>query len=73
MLSGHDHNQCRVVQSTPFGPVMEQTLGTISWQQGNLYPSFMLIRRTNCKKCVIWAKSDDIGRDLIKLSKDVMT
>lgn len=43
VLSGHDHDQCTVVHSTPFGPVTEHTLGTISWQQGNLYPSFMLL------------------------------
>ena len=43
VLSGHDHDQCTVVHSTPFGPVMEHTLGTISWQQGILYPSFMLL------------------------------
>jgi hypothetical protein len=43
VLSGHDHDQCTVVHPTPFGPVTEHTLGTISWQQGNLYPSFMLL------------------------------
>jgi hypothetical protein len=30
------------------------------------------IRRTNCKNCVIWSKSDNIGKDVIKLSKDVV-
>nr|CAN60598.1 hypothetical protein VITISV_027728 [Vitis vinifera] len=29
------------------GPVMEHTVGTISWQQGNLYPSFMLLSASN--------------------------
>ncbi|KAJ1296889.1 hypothetical protein BS78_01G336400 [Paspalum vaginatum] len=43
VLSGHDHDQCTVVHSTPSGPITEHTLGTISWQQGNLYPSFMLL------------------------------
>jgi len=43
VLSGHDHDQCTVIHSTPFWPVTEHTLGTISWQQGNLYPSFMLL------------------------------
>uniref|UniRef100_A0A0D9VUX0 Calcineurin-like phosphoesterase domain-containing protein n=1 Tax=Leersia perrieri TaxID=77586 RepID=A0A0D9VUX0_9ORYZ len=43
VLSGHDHDQCTIVHPTPFGPVTEHTLGTISWQQGNLYPSFMLL------------------------------
>ncbi|CAA7401135.1 unnamed protein product [Spirodela intermedia] len=43
VLSGHDHDQCSVTHSTSFGPVVEHTLGTVSWQQGNLYPSFMLL------------------------------
>jgi hypothetical protein len=30
------------------------------------------IRKTNCNNCIVWAKSDDIGRDIIKLSKDVV-
>ncbi|KAK8930605.1 hypothetical protein KSP39_PZI016829 [Platanthera zijinensis] len=43
VLSGHDHDQCMVTHSTDFGSIVEHTLGTISWQQGNLYPSFMLL------------------------------
>ncbi|KAJ1390601.1 Metallo-dependent phosphatase-like [Sesbania bispinosa] len=43
ILSGHDHDQCTVTHQSKFGPVNEHTLGTISWQQGNLYPSFMLL------------------------------
>ncbi|CAJ1950611.1 unnamed protein product [Sphenostylis stenocarpa] len=43
ILSGHDHDQCTITHQSKSGPVKEQTLGTISWQQGNLYPSFMLL------------------------------
>ncbi|KAI7737968.1 hypothetical protein M8C21_004930, partial [Ambrosia artemisiifolia] len=43
VLSGHDHDQCTVTHTAKHGSVVEQTLGTISWQQGNLYPSFMLL------------------------------
>ncbi|KAL4180642.1 hypothetical protein AMTRI_Chr12g266890 [Amborella trichopoda] len=43
VLSGHDHDQCTVTHQTPNGPVIEHTVGTFSWQQGNLYPSFMLL------------------------------
>ncbi|KAJ4790788.1 Calcineurin-like metallo-phosphoesterase superfamily protein [Rhynchospora pubera] len=43
VLSGHDHDQCTFIHSTSSGPVTEHTLGTVSWQQGNLYPSFMLL------------------------------
>ncbi|CAN0900716.1 Uncharacterized protein C630.12, partial [Linum grandiflorum] len=43
VLSGHDHDQCTVVHDSKSGPVSEHTVGTVSWQQGNLYPSFMLL------------------------------
>lgn len=47
VLSGHDHDQCTVTHKYKQGPVVEHTLGTISWQQGNLYPSFMLLSASN--------------------------
>ncbi|CAH9076975.1 unnamed protein product [Cuscuta europaea] len=47
ILSGHDHDQCTVMHSTKHGDVKEHTLGTISWQQGNLFPSFMLLSVSN--------------------------
>uniref|UniRef100_A0A803M9L7 Calcineurin-like phosphoesterase domain-containing protein n=1 Tax=Chenopodium quinoa TaxID=63459 RepID=A0A803M9L7_CHEQI len=43
VLSGHDHEQCTVNHETKHGTVKEHTLGTVSWQQGNFYPSFMLL------------------------------
>ncbi|KAK6267795.1 hypothetical protein QUC31_011955 [Theobroma cacao] len=47
VLSGHDHDQCTVAHESKSGSVKEHTLGTISWQQGNLYPSFMLLSASN--------------------------
>ncbi|XP_047156717.1 uncharacterized protein C630.12 [Vigna umbellata] len=47
ILSGHDHDQCTITHQSKSGPVEEHTLGTISWQQGNLYPSFMLLSVDN--------------------------
>ncbi|OMO83298.1 hypothetical protein CCACVL1_11447 [Corchorus capsularis] len=47
VLSGHDHDQCTVNHESKRGPITEHTLGTISWQQGNLYPSFMLLSVSN--------------------------
>ncbi|XP_044484141.1 uncharacterized protein C630.12 [Mangifera indica] len=47
VLSGHDHDQCTVIHKAKFGPIKEHTVGTISWQQGNLYPSFMLLSASN--------------------------
>ncbi|KAF5196599.1 Metallophosphoesterase [Thalictrum thalictroides] len=47
VLSGHDHDQCTVTHLTRDGHVTEHTVGTLSWQQGNLYPSFMLLSASN--------------------------
>ncbi|XP_004510595.1 uncharacterized protein C630.12 isoform X1 [Cicer arietinum] len=47
ILSGHDHDQCTITRQSKSGTVKEHTLGTISWQQGNLYPSFMLLSVDN--------------------------
>jgi len=30
-----------------FDDTVQHTVGTISWQQGNLYPSFMLLSASN--------------------------
>ncbi|KAL2462405.1 Cell division control protein/predicted DNA repair exonuclease [Forsythia ovata] len=47
VLSGHDHDQCTVTHVAKYGAVTEHTVGTVSWQQGNLYPSFMLLSASN--------------------------
>ncbi|XP_010462279.1 PREDICTED: uncharacterized protein C630.12 [Camelina sativa] len=47
VLSGHDHDQCTVTHKSEAGSVIEHTLGTISWQQGNIHPSFMLLSVPN--------------------------
>lgn len=47
ILSGHDHDQCTVIHKSKYGSVKEHTLGTISWQQGNLFPSYMLLSASN--------------------------
>ncbi|KAI6700305.1 hypothetical protein NL676_014629 [Syzygium grande] len=47
VLSGHDHDQCTLVHKAKFGDVVEHTVGTVSWQQGNLHPSFMLLSVSN--------------------------
>ncbi|KAH7436757.1 hypothetical protein KP509_05G034900 [Ceratopteris richardii] len=43
ILSGHDHDQCSVKHRIPSFSVVEHTVGSFSWQNGNLYPSFLLL------------------------------
>ncbi|KAI5069640.1 hypothetical protein GOP47_0015941 [Adiantum capillus-veneris] len=43
VLSGHDHDQCSIKHRTSSVSVVEHTIGSFSWQNGNLYPSFLLL------------------------------
>ncbi|KDP40605.1 hypothetical protein JCGZ_24604 [Jatropha curcas] len=58
ILSGHDHDQCTVIHESKYGPVVEHTVGTVSWQQGNLYPSFMLLSVSNSANANVSAPED---------------
>ncbi|KAJ0515050.1 putative metallo-dependent phosphatase [Helianthus annuus] len=64
VLSGHDHDQCTVTHRAKHGAVVEHTLGTISWQQGNLYPSFMLL---TASKLAVSNASDAVSTRLCLL------
>ncbi|MCO5606470.1 hypothetical protein L7F22_060658 [Adiantum nelumboides] len=43
VLSGHDHDQCSIKHRASSVSVVEHTIGSFSWQNGNLYPSFLLL------------------------------
>ncbi|KAJ7543628.1 hypothetical protein O6H91_09G045800 [Diphasiastrum complanatum] len=43
VFSGHDHDQCTISHQLDGKHVKEYTVGTFSWLQGNLYPSFMML------------------------------
>lgn len=50
-LSGDDHDQCKMKHDSFF----EHTVGTFSWMQGNLYPSYALLSVDPG----VWPDSDD--------------
>ncbi|XP_065868107.1 uncharacterized protein C630.12 [Euphorbia lathyris] len=58
ILSGHDHDQCTVRHVSKSGKIIEHTVGTVSWQQGNLYPSFMLLSVSNSTNVNMSAPED---------------
>ncbi|KAK6153529.1 hypothetical protein DH2020_013168 [Rehmannia glutinosa] len=64
VLSGHDHDQCTVTHMSKHGSVTEHTVGTVSWQQGNLYPSFMLLSVSNSTISDGSTPEDDISTQL---------
>ncbi|CAM0874904.1 unnamed protein product [Alopecurus aequalis] len=51
--------------------ILDVKVGPPLFETGLAEDVLSVIRRTNCNNCVIWSKSDSIGRDVINLSKDV--
>ncbi|XP_042036572.1 uncharacterized protein C630.12-like [Salvia splendens] len=47
VVSGHDHDQCTFSHAYSNGHTIEHTVRPVSWQQGNLHPSFMLLSAKN--------------------------
>ncbi|CAL4994252.1 unnamed protein product [Urochloa decumbens] len=52
--------------------ILDVKVGPPLFEKGLADDVLSLLKRTNCKNCLVWAKSDDLGRDMIKLSEDVM-
>uniref|UniRef100_A0ACD5WBR5 Uncharacterized protein n=1 Tax=Avena sativa TaxID=4498 RepID=A0ACD5WBR5_AVESA len=52
--------------------ILDVKVGPPLFEKGLAKDVLSIIRRTNCKNCVIWSKSDNIGRDLINSSEDVV-
>ncbi|CAL4988811.1 unnamed protein product [Urochloa decumbens] len=53
--------------------ILDVKVGPPLFEKGLADDVLSLLKRTNCKNCLVWAKSDDLGRDMIKLSEDVMS
>ncbi|WCJ39264.1 Calcineurin-like metallo-phosphoesterase superfamily protein [Euphorbia peplus] len=71
ILSGHDHDQCTVRHESESGNITEHTVGTISWQQGNLYPSFMLLSVSNSPNVNMSSPEDVLISQLCFLPKQL--
>ncbi|KAJ1275232.1 hypothetical protein BS78_05G120900 [Paspalum vaginatum] len=52
--------------------ILDVKVGPPSFEKGLAEDLLSLLRRTDCKNCLVWAKSDNLGRHVLKLSKDVM-
>lgn len=52
--------------------ILDIKVGPPSFEKGLVEDVLSIIRKTNCKNCLVWAKNDNIGRDVIKLSKNVL-
>ncbi|BAF27931.2 Os11g0236000, partial [Oryza sativa Japonica Group] len=51
--------------------ILDVKVGPPSFEKDLAEDVLSTIGRTQCKNCLVWAKSDNVGRDVIKLSKDI--
>ncbi|KAL3845725.1 hypothetical protein ACJIZ3_003128 [Penstemon smallii] len=52
--------------------ILDAKVGPPLYERGLAKDILSVIERTKCKNCLVWAKSDNLARDVIKLSKDTM-
>ncbi|GFP88411.1 glycerophosphodiester phosphodiesterase gdpd4 [Phtheirospermum japonicum] len=52
--------------------ILDAKVGPPLYEKGLAKDILSVVERSKCKNCVVWAKSDSLARDLIKLSTDTM-
>ncbi|KAK0576102.1 hypothetical protein LWI29_011894 [Acer saccharum] len=52
--------------------ILDVKVGPPSYEKGLAQDILSVVERTKCKNCVVWAKSDNLVRDVIKLSPNAM-
>ncbi|XP_058192320.1 glycerophosphodiester phosphodiesterase GDPD4 isoform X1 [Rhododendron vialii] len=51
--------------------ILDAKVGPPSYEKGLAKDILSVVERTKCKNCLVWAKSDNLARDVIKLSPDM--
>lgn len=51
--------------------ILDAKVGPPSYEKGLAKDILSVVKRTQCKNCLVWAKSDTLVRDIIRLSADV--
>ncbi|PON95155.1 Glycerophosphoryl diester phosphodiesterase [Trema orientale] len=52
--------------------ILDAKVGPPSYEKGLAKDILSVVERTQCKNCLVWAKSDSLARDVIKQASDVM-
>ncbi|MQL88993.1 hypothetical protein Taro_021563 [Colocasia esculenta] len=51
--------------------ILDAKVGPPLYEKGLAQDILSIVQKTHCRNCLVWAKSDALARDVIKLSKDV--
>ncbi|CAI0457248.1 unnamed protein product [Linum tenue] len=60
-----------LVSSSVRQVILDAKVGPPSYERGLAKDILSVVGKAKCRNCVIWAKSDSLARDLIKLTSDV--
>ncbi|ONH89598.1 hypothetical protein PRUPE_8G003500 [Prunus persica] len=60
-----------VILSSVRRVILDIKVGPPSYEKGLASDVLSVVKRMQCKNCLVWAKSDNLARDVIKLSSDV--
>ncbi|KAL0326449.1 UNVERIFIED_CONTAM: Glycerophosphodiester phosphodiesterase GDPD4 [Sesamum radiatum] len=52
--------------------ILDAKVGPPLFEKGLAKDILSVVKRTKCRNCLVWAKSDSLARDVIKLSTDTM-
>ncbi|KAL0359955.1 UNVERIFIED_CONTAM: Glycerophosphodiester phosphodiesterase GDPD4 [Sesamum radiatum] len=52
--------------------ILDAKVGPPLFDKGLAEDILSVVKRTKCRNCLVWAKSDSLARDVIKLSRDTM-
>ncbi|KAL6228452.1 hypothetical protein ACLB2K_002402 [Fragaria x ananassa] len=62
----------KLVSSSVREVVLDVKVGPPSYEKGLAKDVLAVVERIQCRNCVVWAKSDNVARDMIRLSSDIM-
>ncbi|CAN1178744.1 Glycerophosphodiester phosphodiesterase GDPD4 [Linum perenne] len=62
----------KLVSSSVRQVILDAKVGPPSYEDGLAKDILSIVKRSKCTNCVVWAKSDSLARDVIKLTSDVM-
>lgn len=61
----------KLISSSVRQVILDAKVGPPSYEKGLAKDILSAVDRSKCKNCVVWAKSDSLARDIIKLSSDI--
>lgn len=67
----HVEDALKVISSSVRRIILDAKVGPPLYEKRLANDILAIVEKTNCKNCLVWAKSDTLARDVLKLSSDI--